>query len=421
MYFCWAMKKIFFVLFFSLNAIFLLAQSVSDCAGALDINDTLFIQNNVFKDYGKVLEIKGSGSKDSCFFEREHYSAWYRFSTKLSTILSFEIIPMEVRDDFDFLLFKDETKGTFCNENKNPNGILPIRSNISRNDLGLQSKTGLTKDAVNNYVPEGIGNVYSKSIKVNKGEIYYLVIDSPRPTKGGYSIVLHYDRYLDWYTDYKREMEASLRKEVETVLVPNPVLHILVCDKVTQLPIKAKLEITGIKPNETVVADTSHFSFETGNLMTYKINCNAEGYMYNASSFTYKDKEKDTLFLQLAKIKVGEKITLNDIYFEGDDVAFLPKSKPSLQNLLAFMRQNPSTKIEIMGHVNGPDSKNKTRYKRLSQNRAKAVQEYLTINKVSKGRVKAKGYGNSQMIYFHPENGRQSEANRRVEIKIISQ
>ena len=62
------MKKIFFVLFFSLNAIFLLAQSVSDCAGALDINDTLFIQNNVFKDYGKVLEIKGSGSKDSCFF-----------------------------------------------------------------------------------------------------------------------------------------------------------------------------------------------------------------------------------------------------------------------------------------------------------------------------------------------------------------
>ena len=362
------MKHQCFSLLFSLCTNFLSAQSVSDCEGALYINDTLFIQNNVFKDYGKIMEIRGNGSNDSCFFEREHYSAWYRFSPKLETILSFEIIPMDVMD---------------------------------------------------NYVPEGIGNIFSKSIAVHKGEIYYLLIDSPRPTKGGYSIVLHYDRYLDWYTDYKKEIEANVRKEVETLLVSNPVLHILVLDRETHFPIKAKLEIGGIKPNEIVTADTNHFSFETGNLMSYKINCNAEGYMFSSTSFTYKDK--DTLLLQLAKIKVDEKITLNDIYFEGDDVSFLPKSKLSLQNLVAFMQQNPSTKIEIMGHVNGPDSKNKTRYKILSQDRAKAVQEYLIINKVNKLRVKAKGYGNSQMIYLHPENGRQSEANRRVEIKIISQ
>lgn len=413
------MKHQCFSLLFSLCTNFLSAQSVSDCEGALYINDTLFIQNNVFKDYGKIMEIRGNGSNDSCFFEREHYSAWYRFSPKLETILSFEIIPMDVMDDFDFLLFKDEAKDFFCNEKKDEKGILPIRSNMSRNDMGLQSKTGLTKTAINNYVPEGIGNIFSKSIAVHKGEIYYLLIDSPRPTKGGYSIVLHYDRYLDWYTDYKKEIEANVLKEVETLLVSNPVLHILVLDRETHFPIKAKLEIGGIKPNEIVTADTNHFSFETGNLMSYKINCNAEGYMFSSTSFTYKDK--DTLLLQLAKIKVDEKITLNDIYFEGDDVSFLPKSKLSLQNLVAFMQQNPSTKIEIMGHVNGPDSKNKTRYKILSQDRAKAVQEYLIINKVNKLRVKAKGYGNSQMIYLHPENGRQSEANRRVEIKIISQ
>ena len=84
------------------------------------------------------------------------------------------------------------------------------------------------------------------------------------------------------------------------------------------------------------------------------------------------------------------------------------------------MQQNPKVIIEIEGHVNGPNQRNTNSYKELSLNRAKAVREYLIENKIDPSRLKFVGYGNSQMLYPQPKTGIQESANRRVEIKIIS-
>jgi outer membrane protein OmpA-like peptidoglycan-associated protein len=412
------MKKYLF--FFCILSASIRAQEVSDCQGALDINDTLYIQNNVLKGYGKELEIKGNSMDDPYFFEQEHHTAWYRFSPKLNTELSLEILPMDPNDDFDFLLFKAEAGSDFCSQPKSKEAMMPVRSNISRNSPELAGKTGLQKNAAYEFVASGVRDPFSKSISVKKGDIYYLVIDNLKTVNNGYTVVLHYSHYLDWYTVYKRELAYQLRQEVEDA-GPSPVIYLLVKDAETGLPVKARLEISGLKPGETVSADTSLFSFETKNMRSYKISCNANGYMFNSLSYTYQTGGKDTIPIKLNKIKVGNKVTLNEIYFEGDETEFLPTSKTSLQNLLVFMQQNPTTKIEIQGHVNGPDEGNKGKFKRLSRRRAKAVEEYLTMGRVEKSRILAKGYGNSQMIYKHPENERQSGANRRVEIKIISQ
>lgn len=84
------------------------------------------------------------------------------------------------------------------------------------------------------------------------------------------------------------------------------------------------------------------------------------------------------------------------------------------------MKSNPTVKIEVGGHVNGPGERNTKRYKELSYNRAFAVKDYLVKNKIESKRIDFKGYGNSEMLYPEPKSAYQESANRRVEIKILS-
>jgi outer membrane protein OmpA-like peptidoglycan-associated protein len=58
--------------------------------------------------------------------------------------------------------------------------------------------------------------------------------------------------------------------------------------------------------------------------------------------------------------------------------------------------------------------------KKLSKDRAKAVNDYLINKGIDASRLSYKGYGNSKMIYKNPMNEKQNEENRRVEIKIVS-
>jgi len=87
--------------------------------------------------------------------------------------------------------------------------------------------------------------------------------------------------------------------------------------------------------------------------------------------------------------------------------------------LLRFLQENAKVKIEVEGHVNGPTFKNKKEFVDLSTARAKTVYDFLLVNDVEPGRISYVGLGNSQMLYPEPKNKEQSEANRRVEIKVL--
>ena len=84
------------------------------------------------------------------------------------------------------------------------------------------------------------------------------------------------------------------------------------------------------------------------------------------------------------------------------------------------MTENPRVVIEVEGHVNGPGQKNSKDYKALSYSRAYSVKSYLMKNGIEKARIDFKGYGNSKMLYPAPKSQYQESANRRVEIKILS-
>ncbi|MDP4263844.1 MAG: OmpA family protein [Bacteroidota bacterium] len=124
--------------------------------------------------------------------------------------------------------------------------------------------------------------------------------------------------------------------------------------------------------------------------------------------------------------KAGSNIALKNINFVGGMHQFLPEAYPVLQELLETMRLYPRLVIEIQGHIcclqydnDGLDAE--TRNYNLSEERAKAVYEYLVKKGIDAKRLSFRGYGHSTPIYPYPEKTEEERiANRRVEIKIIS-
>ena len=104
----------------------------------------------------------------------------------------------------------------------------------------------------------------------------------------------------------------------------------------------------------------------------------------------------------------------------GYDTKVMRNSEGPMLLLLRFMQANPKVRVEIQGHVTGPTYKNTKEFIELSTGRARTVYDFLLVNDVDPARISYVGLGNSQMLFPEPKNKEQSEANRRVEVKIIS-
>lgn len=135
-------------------------------------------------------------------------------------------------------------------------------------------------------------------------------------------------------------------------------------------------------------------------------------------------EQKENVFnkdLNIETIEVGQNIKLDNIYFEAGLANILRTSFNSLDNLWAFLEKNASVKIEIQGHVNGPNQPLDMNYSNnLGYHRARAVYEYLINKGINKERLSYKGYGNTQMIFPNAIMESEMAKNRRVEIMILS-
>jgi outer membrane protein OmpA-like peptidoglycan-associated protein len=128
-------------------------------------------------------------------------------------------------------------------------------------------------------------------------------------------------------------------------------------------------------------------------------------------------KEKKLKWYQ-KKYKKGDKLVLNNILFQANSTAMIARSKSELTSLLYLMRNNPTLKIEIHGHVNAPKEKNSVDNLQLSEGRAKAIYDYLIKNRIDASRIGYKGFGNTQMIFPNAKTELEMKFNRRVEILV---
>jgi len=127
----------------------------------------------------------------------------------------------------------------------------------------------------------------------------------------------------------------------------------------------------------------------------------------------YQELERD---LYLVPIEIGEKVRLNNIFFETGKWDLLPESFAELDKLVRILTDNPNMEIEINGHTDnvGNDESNLM----LSQKRAAAVVNYILDKGITSTRLDSAGFGEAQPVATNDtDEGRR--LNRRVEFMIV--
>ena len=373
-----------------------------DCLGAIYIKDSIVVCDRPGRGFGNILEIKENPSTDLKWLEREHHTVWYLFRAPVTTLLTFDIIPTDPQDDIDFLLFEGGVPD-ICDKIRTKE-VAPVRSNISRNDKALNSMCGLSKDAPEDYVRSGVGAAYSRGIEVMEGDLYYLLVDYPQRPRAGFTLHFHYDP----------PPPPPPVVELPQALVIN------ITDASTGAAVDAAIAVEGMRFDSIVKAKgKSHYEFRMDNYRKLRISCLRKGYMFHSERVNPSGGEVVSVDIKLAPIAPGAKVVLDDINFVGNDSKVLRNSEASLYLLLHFLEQNPETRVEIQGHVNGPTYKKNTKeFIELSTERAQTVYNFLLVNDVHPSRLSYIGLGNAHMLFPEPKNKQESDANRRVEVRI---
>ncbi len=110
-------------------------------------------------------------------------------------------------------------------------------------------------------------------------------------------------------------------------------------------------------------------------------------------------------------------IRLTGVHFEHDSSRLTENSRSILEMAAASLRGQSGMRVEVAGHTDssGGDAYNLD----LSRRRAQAVVDFLSSVGIDRGRLEARGYGESQPVESDAtDSGR--ERNRRVEFRVLA-
>lgn len=161
---------------------------------------------------GDVAERSVTRAVSKYAFEKEHHSAWYKLVMGTAGNLSFDIIPVKLDDDYDFMLFA-AGKNDFC-DSLEKNKLKPARANISRDKTELVGKTGLSFKGKKELVREGLNDAFSIPLPVKKGEIYYLVLDNVYEKGEGHTIEFFFEQKVNIQGIVKNDENENISTQV---------------------------------------------------------------------------------------------------------------------------------------------------------------------------------------------------------------
>lgn len=220
------------------------------------------------------------------------------------------------------------------------------------------------------------------------------------------------DLYIISFSEAQNENMLTLLKGV-------------VSDVETQEPIFAEVEIIDLSLGEVLsVFKTNSASGEylisLPSGKNYSITANAKDYLFHSENFDIPEDEnfqEVIMDIKLNRLKENSKIILKNVFFDYAKAIIKQESKSELNRLVKIMTDNPKIKIEVSGHTDNVSSLETNN--KLSNDRAKAVVDFLIENGIEANRLEYKGYA-----FFQPITDNDTEENRaknrRVEFKIIS-
>ncbi len=374
------------------------SNAICNCntAKTLIINNTKLVKHIKAPNCGGDNGIKASQKNKFFAFEKEHNTNWYKLIFKVGGNLCFTIKPFKKDDDYDFMLFKETPN--FCDSLK-ATKAKPVRVNISRDKEDINGYTGLNSASTKEFVKQGVGDAYCKSVPVKNNDVYYLVLDNVYTKGEGFDLELFFETQVNITGQVLDEDNNPIKAEVSLNNSAGAQIAKVFSDS-----------ITGKYQFNLALKDNQPFT------LNY--------FKDNSFFYTRSFKSNDSTLLKplnqiLPKLKKGAKYSVGTINFDPDNDTYVMVSLPAIKNLLKLMQKNIALNITIIGHTNGcGQSGYKGGVKALSLSRANKIKNYLIENKIDAKRLSTLGKDCQEMIY--PDTGIfwQQEANRRVEIMV---
>ena len=232
---------------------------------------------------------------------------------------------------------------------------------------------------------------------------------------------------------YTSDRDSGMRKNIyafalsEKRIKPVKALYFKgkVYDAVTGKPLGANFELTDLSSKAVVNKNVSN-AF-TGEFLVclpsekdYGLNISKNGYLFYSENFTLSDtlstNKPVVKNIALQPIQKGKGVVLKNIFFATASYELNEKSSVELMQLVKFLKQYNTLKIEVRGHTDDVgDAKDNME---LSENRAKAVADFLTLHGIDISRVKYKGFGETMPIVSN-KTAEGKAQNRRTEFVII--
>jgi outer membrane protein OmpA-like peptidoglycan-associated protein len=199
-----------------------------------------------------------------------------------------------------------------------------------------------------------------------------------------------------------------------------------VFDAVTKLPLEADIDVVDLETKQSVLQYAS--DKKKGEFLiclplnkNYAFNTSRPGYLFHSENFALnenKDYKPIIINIPLSPITKDSSVILRNVFFDTDKFNLKEESKVELDKLVDFLKKNPTLKIELSGHTDNVGDKKHNQV--LSENRAKAVEDYLAANGIAKERLTHKGYGDTKPICPKNDSDDCRQTNRRTEFKVIA-
>lgn len=207
----------------------------------------------------------------------------------------------------------------------------------------------------------------------------------------------------------------------------------IVFDAISKKPLKGRFELIDVKTGEQVVQSTADpitgaflLALPTGR--EYALNVTFDGYAFFSKNFNMKEGDGAPIHMDVPMVPIHSEnpILLANVFFDLNKSTLRDASFVELKKLKEFLENNNAVKIEIGGHT---DSRGDAELnQKLSEDRAKAVYDYLVAQGIDKNRLSYKGYGTSKPInddakidQLSSEEAKDKahQENRRTEYRIV--
>lgn len=183
---------------------------------------------------------------------------------------------------------------------------------------------------------------------------------------------------------------------------------------------------------QSSITDTSgKLFFELKENMDYRLFASHDpGYFSKSAYSTTKGKtakpgEVRSLELEIVLDKIFESVEIEipNIYYDFNE-SFIREDAAAVldTSILVLMLENPTIIVELGSHTDSRGTRKSNQ--QLSENRAKAVVDYLAAKGIAPERMKAKGYGESQLVNDCRDgvecDEEEHQRNRRTTFKVLS-